>query len=438
MIKIASHILPQDSEFSVSPTLGINQLAHEKRRAGEEVFHLGFGESPFPAHPILEKALCDNAHQTGYINTSGLPNLRNKARHYHTTKFNLDPDRYECMIAPGSKLLLLAIQASVEGDILLPNPSWVSYAPQARMLQQNVSWIPTTLDETGFRIDADELKRTISVARRANQNPTKLLLNTPNNPTGLVLPADDMKAIANVCREEDILIISDEIYAQTQYDQNHVSIARYAPERTVITGGLSKHLSLGGWRLGMSLIPKDISGLFMAMNNYASESWSAASSPIQYAAIQAYEDISELEAYTQQCAAVHQLATGYLAQQLEKLGVTCPTAQGAFYLYPNFENYREQLAAKGIKGSSDLSRYLAQHYNIMALPGFCFGASPEVLTLRLAPCDYDGAAVLTAREAEPKSKPDAFVNKHMPNIAGAAKGFGQFIADVTGKKVKAA
>lgn len=120
-------------------------------------------------------------------------------------------------------------------------------------------------------------------------NPSKLILNYPSNPTGLTIPVENLKEIAKVCIDEDILIISDEIYGFVAFDSVYRTISKYAPDNTAITSGLSKHLSLGGWRVGIGFIRKAVGGLNSLLCNIASETWSCVPAPIQQACIDAYK-----------------------------------------------------------------------------------------------------------------------------------------------------
>jgi aspartate/methionine/tyrosine aminotransferase len=126
------------SQFELSPTLAANELAQMRRVKGLPVLHMGFGESPFPVPPRLEKALAEAAGLKQYLPTAGLEALRTAAIAYYADKTGLDPAAFDVIIAPGSKLVLYGLQMAVEGDLLLPVPSWVSYEPQARMLGTEV------------------------------------------------------------------------------------------------------------------------------------------------------------------------------------------------------------------------------------------------------------------------------------------------------------
>ncbi|MFC2074754.1 pyridoxal phosphate-dependent aminotransferase [Bdellovibrionota bacterium] len=404
------------SNLSLSPTLASNELVSAKRARGEKVFHLGFGQSPFPVPARLKQALSEASGRNEYLPTCGLPELCAAAKSYYAKKLSLKEEEYDCLVAPGSKLILYSVQMAVEGDLLMPVPSWVSYAPQARMLNSDVIFVPTKLDDYGYHINCTELRETIYRSRKEGKNPTKIILNYPNNPTGLTIPNRELEAIANVCIEENILILSDEIYGLTDYNFQYRSISTFAPQNTVISTGLSKHLSLGGWRLGVGFIPKSIPRLNNVLNQIASETWSCTPAPIQKAAVEAYLGHEDIEKHISNCTSVHSLVSRWFSKKIVEIGIDCPQAQGAFYVYPNFEKFRPQLNKKGIKTSTELSDFLLRELNIATLPGIEFGETEDKLTLRMAMCDYDGAKALEGYRNNPNIDPDLFVKTYAPNI----------------------
>lgn len=418
------------TEFELSPTLAANEMAAKRRAEGKEILHMGFGESPFPVPERLEKALAAAAHRKDYLPTSGETGLRAAVTAYYKDKVGLDTDKFDVVVAPGSKLNLYALQMSIKGDLLMPVPSWVSYAPQAKMLKTNVVKLPTILNETGYQIDPDVMRQTIKDARAEGLNPTKLILNYPSNPTGLTIPEENLKEIAAVCKEEDLFIISDEIYGFVDFNGSYRTIAAYAPERTAVTSGLSKHLSLGGWRVGVTFVPKAVEGLFGMMCNIASETWSCVPSPNQQASVEAYKGHADIEKHIADCTAIHKLMTQYISKGLSALGIKAPMTQGAFYNYPDFDPHREAMAKAGVKTSKDLADRLMEDYGLVTLPGIAFGAEPDVLTLRLSSCDYDGAKALKAYQ-DGATLDEAFIETYAPNVKAQVEAFGKFVASVT-------
>ena len=413
--ELSFNIRSNVEKLAFSPTLAINERVRDIRKQGHQILHMGFGQSPFPVHPTIQEALRANADKNLYLHSAGLQELRFLAGNYFSEKFGFDAVEFEAIIGPGSKELIFDVQLAVEGDLLLPVPSWVSYAPQASLINDQVIKIPTSIVDN-HHISPESLEKAIVAAKLEGRNPKKLIINYPNNPSGLTISVDRLERIARVCKKYNILVISDEIYGLVNYQHNHVSIARFYPEGTIVTTGLSKHISLGGYRLGVALVPVGLKKVFEAIISIASETWSAVSSPVQFAALKAFEKDPNLEEYIQTCTRIHRIISEYVRQTIMALGVYYPELHGAFYLYPNFDNFREKLKSRAVKSSEQLAGDLIDRFQIATLPGTAFGDDPENLTLRLATCDFDGQAALNYYCNHPDSTSESFVHACCPNI----------------------
>ncbi len=419
-------IRPSIAELPLSPTLYANQSAGASAGSGQPLLHMGFGQSPFPVHPKLAEALAGAARRNAYENVAGLAELRSRARDYFCDRLGLDASAYECIVAPGSKLILYALQMCIDGDLILPMPSWVSYAPQAAMLGDRVHWLPAELSDDGYHIDPVRLEALIVEARRHGGNPAKLILNSPNNPTGLMLPPADLEAIVHICERYEIFIISDEIYALTAFDGTRPSIAAQCAGTAAVTTGLSKHLSLGGWRVGFGLIPASRQPLLDALSAVASETWSCVAAPIQQAALLAVAGDDHIEDYVRRCTNIHATVARAAAKRIASEHVVCPRPQGAFYLWPDFVRMRARLKAQDILTSRQLADALLRQHKVLALPGTAFGASHEQLTLRLSVCDYNGTEALAACKGEEVAA-DA-VPEFAPRVVAGADAIAAFAA----------
>ncbi len=195
------------------------------------------------------------------------------------------------------------------------------------------------------------------------------------------------EAIAHWCREEGITLICDEIYAELAHGwREHISPALFYPEGTIVTGGISKSLSAGGWRLGYAALPVNEAGkqVMKALRALASEIWSSASTPVQQAAVVAFTPNVEIEEYVQHSARIHGYVASRLYETFQYLEIPCPRPAGAFYLYPDFGTWRDALATLGVHTSEELAHYLLDKWDIATLPGSAFGEQPQALRLRLA------------------------------------------------------
>ncbi len=416
-----------------SSTLAINETVKARWAKGESVLHMGFGESRFAVHPKLQKALKNNASQKSYLSARGLPELCESIASYYSDKLGLGILPKQVIIGPGSKSLIFALQQALDADLFLPTPSWVSYAPQAELLKNKYFYIPSQAKDN-YQFDLEAFDKLV----KQSSNPNKLLIiNSPNNPTGQMFSADFLQELATYCRKNKILVISDEIYFLVDHsEQKHTSIAKFYPEGTFILGGLSKHLSIGGWRIGVAVLPDTVSGerLMAAMAVIASETWSSVAAPIQYAAITAYSNDEELETYIRTCTSIHGVRTRYIHNMLTELGIICTKPQGAFYITANFDPWSEQIRKLGVTTSTELAKYLLDKHALATLPADAFGIPAETLSLRLATSyldletDDDSQRLLNLFENVAE---DEFLNvKHHPNTHAAINAFSEFINDI--------
>lgn len=418
-------------QLKPSPTLHINETVNEYWRQGKQVFHMGFGESRFDVHPKIQKALQDNAHRKSYLQAKGLPELCESVASYYSKKLGVGYSASQVVIGPGSKALIFGIQMVLDADLFLPTPSWVSYEPQAQLLGRKLFHVLAS-SESGYKLDIEALDDQV----KRSSNPCKLLvLNSPNNPTGQVLSDVAVKELAEYCRKHQILVLSDEIYFLVRgQGVEHSSIAKYYPEGTFVLGGLSKHLSIGGWRIGVALLPDNNLGqsLLQALVVAASEIWSAVPSPIQYAATLAYSGDEDIEAYIEVCAKIHSLRSRFFQAKLVELGICCTEPMGAFYITANFDRWADSLAEKGIRRSSQLAEYLLKYHAIASLAADAFGVPESELSLRLSTSyldfesESDSKRLLTLYKAGVSD--ELFMSEqHHPNVHAAINGFKNFI-----------
>jgi len=366
-----------------SSTLYVNETVNRLWDQGKQVYHMGFGESRFNVHPKLQAALAKYSNKKSYLPARGLPELVDQVAHYYSKKLNSPFDASQVLIGPGSKSLIYGLQMVLDADVFLPSPSWVSYGPQAKLLGNKYCYIPSCPDDN-YALNIDALDEKV----KASNNPCKLLIiNSPNNPTGEVMSEGFLKQLACYCRENKIWVLSDEIYFELCHGEaDHVSISRFYPEGTFVMGGLSKHFSIGGWRVGVALIPDSEQGreIMQKMVLFASETWSGVSAPIQYAAIDAYSLAADVEQYVADCRSIHGLRTRFMHSALVAMGIKCSSAQGGFYISANFDNFRAGLSKLGLQTSADLAKHLLNIHQIATLPGSDFGLPEKTQTLRLS------------------------------------------------------
>lgn len=381
--------------LSQSSTLAINERSAQLERAGRKVYRMGLGQSPFPVPDAVIDALKANAHRKDYLPVRGLETLREAVAAYHRTAQGIERTAEDVLIGPGSKELLFILQLCFYGDLLVPSPSWVSYAPQAAIAGRQHRWIDTRRED-GWRLTPEALE---AICRDDPDRPRILILNYPSNPLGVTYGADQLQALAGVARRYGLVVLSDEIYGELHHSGEHVSIARWYPEGTIISGGLSKWAGAGGWRLGTFLFPPELRGVLDAMAVVASESFTSVSAPIQHAAITAFETGADIRHYLRGSRRVLRQIGPAIAARLRAAGCRLDDPEGGFYLFPDLSALRERLAARGIHDARLLCERLLEDTGVAVLPGSDFGRSPAELSLRLAYVNFDGAAALAGAEA---------------------------------------
>ncbi len=195
-----------------SATMAMNTKISQLRAEGRQVYHLGFGEAKFPVHPKVLAAFREHATARSYLPVAGLPELRKNVADYYRRRFNIEALPERVIIGSGSKSMLFAAMSALEGDVLLPSPTWVSYDTQAYLTGRAVTRMPTT-PENNYCPTAADLTAGLKAARAAGQNPGILVLTSPGNPTSSVYPPELVAELTEVARREELVIISDEIYA---------------------------------------------------------------------------------------------------------------------------------------------------------------------------------------------------------------------------------
>ncbi|HKJ94689.1 MAG TPA: aminotransferase class I/II-fold pyridoxal phosphate-dependent enzyme [Gammaproteobacteria bacterium] len=399
-----------------SATLAINEHSAELQRQGREVFRLGLGQSPFPVPEFVAQALRENAHQKDYLPVKGLPALREAVTDFYRRTEGLDYKPENILVGPGTKELMFIVQLVYYGDLVIPTPSWVSYAPQAHILGRQIRWLPTE-PGTGMGVQAHELE---TLCQQDPERPRLLILNYPGNPTGVAYDEAQLREIAEVARRYRVLVLSDEIYSGTRFDGRHVSIARFYPEGTIISNGLSKWCGAGGWRLGAFAFPSHLSWLLDGMAAVASETFTSTSAPIQHASVSAFLGGPELDDYLDRSRRVLAGLADFFQRTLNEAGAKVVPAQGGFYLFPSFEPVREKLLARGIRNSDQMCRQLLDDTGVAILPGYNFGRPMGEFSARLAFVDFEGAAAL--RGIGPDGTADeTFLRQYCDRVVKAAE-----------------
>lgn len=330
----------------------------------EDAISLGVGEPDFdtPWHIRDEGIYSLEKGRTFYTSNSGLKELRNEIANYmkRTQGISYDPAHEIVITVGGSEAIDLAFRAMINpGDeVLIPQPSYVSYEPCA-ILADAVPVIIELKEEDEFRLTAQQLRNAIT-------DKTKILvLPFPNNPTGAIMEKKDLEEIAEVIREKDLYVVSDEIYGELTYKDKHVSIASLPgmQERTILINGFSKAYAMTGWRLGYACAPKAIMEQMIKIHQFAIM---CAPTTSQYAAVEALrngdDDVKGMrESYNQR--------RRFLMHAFAKMGLQCFEPYGAFYVFPCIKEF-------GLS-SEEFAERLLREEKVAVVPGTAFGDCGE-------------------------------------------------------------
>jgi aspartate aminotransferase len=415
------------ARIPVSATLAAHETMDARRRRGEPVLPLAFGEAGLPAHRTLRAALARAAGCNSYGPVAGHAALREAAAGYWARR-GLPTDAETVVCGPGSKALLFGLMAAIGGDVAVTRPSWVSYAAQAALSGRKAHFVPGA----GGVPDADQLARAVMAARAAGNPIRSVIMTLPDNPTGLLAPAAAVRSLCSVAEAHNLVVISDEIYRDLVHDPDapFTGPAVISPERTVVTSGLSKNLALGGWRLGVARLPAGGFGrdLRDRLLGIGSEIWSAPAGPVQQAAVLAFSEPPELAGRVALSRRLHGSVARAVAHRFAGTGAAVPAPQAAFYVYPDFSPLADVLLGRhGITSDEGLAGILLHKYGVGVLPGSAFGEQSGRLRLRVATAmlygDTDAERHAALNSADPCS---------LPWIAASLARLEEVLADLTG------
>ncbi len=385
-------------------------------QCGFGFYGFAFGQSPFPVPRLIQNALIKNVNKGAYAPVQGIPELRDAISKYNKYYFRIDVDPQRIYVGPGTKELIFNLLETLHGTVILPTPAWLGYLPQIRFLKKNFHMLPSGANG---KISPDDLRK---LALRLHDRQKILILNNPHNPTGAVYDRLELEEIADVCREQEIIIIADEIYAQTTYDfSKFVSMGKIYPEGTFVTNGLSKSHAAGGYRLGYVIFPQHALDVRRQFKKILATEYTAVSTPIQHAAIAGFEISSEMNEYFKITRNIHQLIGEYTYQSLREIeGVKSTRPEATFYLLADFNSFATELQQLKINTSQKLSEALIVHpYHTAIVGGDSLVLERTDYRARIAFVDYEGIEVYSNYKNQiPKTNSEKinFVRTNAPKV----------------------
>jgi aspartate aminotransferase len=413
-----------------SPTLSVNQAIRQAQRDGRDIVHLAFGEAGLPVHPLLGEHLQAGIPRNEYGPVVGEEVVRSAAAGYLTRR-GIQASAGDIVITPGSKAALFALITALPGDLVLPMPAWVSYAAHAALAGKRVVSAPIP-EKAGGIPDPERLPGVLAAARKAGARPGILLVTIPDNPTGTVADPELVRWVCEIAADEELVVISDEIYRDLAYDPSAVlSPAAVIPDLTYVTMGLSKAWALGGWRVGFLKAPSTASGRYTveSVTAIGSEIWSCVASPMSEVARVAFSEPDELTAFVADSRELHRtVALAVHERFLQPGDIASRTPQAAFYQYPDFGKRRGSLAASGIRTSDELAEAMLSRYGIGVLPGSAFGVDPNELQVRVSTSLLYGRSSSERWETLEASRQGRVLE--LPRIAEALARIGDCVGDI--------
>jgi aspartate aminotransferase len=365
-----------------SATLAADQRVRARIEAGAPVLHLAFGEAGLPVPAGVVEQLAAAGRHNSYGTVAGSPLMRRAAAGYFERRgVPTTPD--QIVVAPGSKPLLFGLLSILSGDVVLPRPSWVSYAAQAGLARKDVVWAEIG-ESAGGVPEPAALRAALERARSDGRRPGILVVTLPDNPTGTLAPRRLMEETCEIAAAHGLLIVSDEIYRDLAHEPGDVcSPAELAPDRTFVTSGLSKSMALGGWRIGFARMPDGPLGADAqrALTGLASEVWSSLAAPMQRAAAYVLDEPEELREHVARARRLHRLVAAAAHRVVTAAGAECRAPSGGFYLYPDLEPLR---SAIGVATGAELAELLLECHDVAVLQGEAFGDAPSALRFRMA------------------------------------------------------
>jgi aspartate aminotransferase len=356
--------------IEVSATMAITAAALKLKAEGVNLADFGAGEPHFSTPRHIKDAAIEAIEKnfTRYTNVAGIPEVRQAVVDRHACDFgsNYTPD--ECVFTTGGKLALFnAIQVLVDhGDeVILPVPYWVSFKDIIQYAGGKVVLVESK-EEENFRVTAQMIEAAITPKTKA------IILNTPSNPSGAVVSAEDLEAIVRLAHKNGIYVLLDECYVYLNYTGEIISGGSFTDckEHILVLGSLSKTYAMTGWRAGFALGPKPV---IAAMSKLQSQSTSNTASMVQRASIAALTGSQECLAEFR--ADYIKLRDQVLAGFKTIPGLTCTVPQGAFYVYPNVSKF---IGKGGIKSASDLAAKLLSEAHVVVVPGEAFGTTEHI------------------------------------------------------------
>jgi aspartate aminotransferase len=358
------------SRISVSSTLAVVQKAAQLRASGVSLVAFGAGEPDFPTPDNIKNAAIEAVNQnfTKYTPTGGIKELKEAIIERHAKDFGSNYKIEECLVTVGGKQAIFeAVAATINhGDeVIMPVPYWVSYLDIVNYAGGKVVPLETREAE-GFQVRAGDVEKLVTPKTRM------IIVNSPNNPTGAVVPDEEMEKLLALAKSRNVLLMSDECYCQFLYDGRKPFSLGHSGDRNnlIVVGSLSKTYAMTGWRVGFALGAKDLLGNMLKLQSHSTSNPTSISQKAAVEALRGPQDSVQI------MLAEYQRRRDKIVAGLRAIpGITCAMPAGAFYVYPNVGAY---LKKDGVADCKMLVDRLLEEAHVAVVPGPGFGTDEHV------------------------------------------------------------
>jgi len=367
------------NRIQISPTAAVISEAEKLKSRGVDIADFGPGEPDFPTPDHIKRAAIKaiEENKSKYTPAGGIMTLREAICAWHKRELGSSYDARECVVSVGGKHSIFNVMSVLvqQGDeVIIPAPYWVSFPDIVKYAGGTPVFVETKPEE-GFSVKVSAIEKALTPRTKL------LILNSPSNPTGGVVPPDEYERILSVCKKHKVWLMGDECYSHFTYEPHKpysIASAAGSKENVIIVGSVSKTFAMTGWRIGYTLGPE---ALIQALTKLQSQSTSNATSIAQYAALEAMRGTMETVPVM---LAEYEKRRNRIVEGLRAIaGITCEWPGGAFYAFPNVSAHLGEGGHAHAKTCTDLSKLLLEKAHVAVVPGEAFGA-PGYLRLSYA------------------------------------------------------
>lgn len=350
--------------MNISSTLNCKTIMEYRENNNLPVYNFGLGENKIPQPKIFIDNLKNYCNKKQYVSGDGIPELQEQIiKTYSGKNYKIS----NILTGGGLKELLFILQLCFEGKIFHITPSWVSYSEQIKLLkkEEDLIQIITNINDS-FKILPKKLD---SILSKFENDKKILILNNPCNPTGILYTPKEIFNLSKILKKHNCIVIADEIYQNINHFNEIISISEYLPELTIRGSSVSKDLACGGYRLGWITFPSELNNLYLKCKSAISSIYSCTSVPIQYALAETLKNKSEINNYFLFLNTIYKKVINIVCNLIDKTKIKYVKPNGSWYIFLNFDNYKNKLKNINIKKSTELCNHLIEKYGIISVAG---------------------------------------------------------------------